>query len=82
MGTLEVCARREPWLAPGGTGLRGFLASPGSRHCSLSLSGCPRGATPLPRARHSLQQHKPSASGTSTEKHTRKIKIWPFLKVA
>lgn len=30
----------------------------------------------------SLQQHKPSASGTSTEKPTRKIKIWPFLKVA
>lgn len=30
----------------------------------------------------SLQQHKPSASGMSTEKHTGKIKIWPFLKVA
>lgn len=59
----EVCARREPSLAPGGTGPRGFLASPRSRHCSVPVwvsLGCQPSAT-RPPARPSSTNPAPQA---------------------
>lgn len=77
----EVCARREPSLAPGRTGLRGFLASPRPRHCSLSLSGCHRGASSATRLPPRSSSTNPAPQAHPLRNPPEKLRYGLFLRL-